>query len=471
VHPGKLTSVARRFPDIYNINMKKRDVGSQNATLTTMPSDAEIRKILIDRVDVQNKSVGIVVGIIGSKERRVISYGHLDVGDPRPLNGDTVFEIGSITKVFTSLLLADMVQRGEVSLDDPVARYLPSTVKVPERNGRKITLVDLAAHTSGLPRYPGNLYRTNPKNPFADYTVEQLYECLSSCQLQWDIGSKCEYCNLLGVGLLGHVLERIADMDYESLVRSRICAPLSMNDTRITLTPEMKARLAVGHDVTLKPTENWDLPTFAGAGALRSTVNDLFIFLSANLGFTMSPLAPAMAAQLKVRHRPAGPDPRDYYCLGWGISVTNDKEVICHSGGTGGYCTWAGYDAGTRVGVVALSNTTFHHVDDIGIHLLDPGFPLGKLHTEVKVDTGLYDAYVGKYQLRPDFIIAVSREGDRLFSQATGEPKFQLFPESDRDYFYKDMEAQITFVTGDEGRATELVIHQFGKDDRLKRVE
>lgn len=449
----------------------KRVVGPPVTTSTTMPSDAEIRKILIDRVDVQHKSVGIIAGVIGSKERRVISYGHLDVGDPRPLNGDTVFEIGSITKVFTSLLLADMAQRGEVSLDDPVARYLPSTVKVPERNGRKITLVDLATHTSGLPRYPGNLYRTNPKNPFADYTVEQLYECLSSCQLQWDIGSKCEYCNLLGVGLLGHVLERIADMDYESLVCSRICAPLGMSSTGITLTPEMKTRLAVGHDLTLKPTQNWDLPTFAGAGALRSTVNDLFIFLSANLGFTKSPLATAMATQLKVRHRPVGQDPRDYYCLGWGISVTNGKEVICHSGGTGGYCTWVGYDAGTRVGVVVLSNTTFHHVDDIGLHLFDASFPLEKLHTEVKVDTGLYDAYVGNYQLRPDFIITISHEGDSLFIQATGEPKFQLFPESDRDYFLKASDGQYTFVTGEAGRATGLVIHQFGKDSHLKRLE
>jgi D-alanyl-D-alanine-carboxypeptidase/D-alanyl-D-alanine-endopeptidase len=450
--------------------MNKKVEDSQDATLMTIPSVVEIRKTLIDRVDVQHKSAGIIVGVIGSKERRVVSYGHLDVGDPRPLNGDTIFEIGSITKVFTSLLLADMVQRGEVSLDDPVARYLPSTVKMPERNGRKITLVDLATHTSGLPRYPGNLYRTNPKNPFADYSVEHLYQCLSSYQLPRDIGSQCEYCNLVGVGLLGHVLERIADMDYESLVCSRICAPLGMSSTGITLTPEMKTRLAVGHDLMLKPTQNWDIP-LAGAGALRSTVNDLFVFLSANLGFTKSSLVPAMAAQLKVRHHPAGLDPRDYYCLGWGISITNGKEVICHSGGTGGYCAWIGYNASTCVGVVVLSNTTFHHVDDIGLHLFDASFPLEKLHTEVKVNTKLYDAYVGKYQLQPDFVITVSREDDHLFTQATGEPKFEIFPESDRDYFYRTMEGQITFVTGEESRATGLIIHQFGKNPHLKRVE
>jgi D-alanyl-D-alanine-carboxypeptidase/D-alanyl-D-alanine-endopeptidase len=154
VYPSTVKSVVRCFPDGYNIVMNKRVEDSQDATLTTIPSDVEIRKILIDRVDVQHKSVGIIVGIIASKERRVISYGHLDVGDPRTLNGDTIFEIGSITKVFTSLLLVDMVQRGEVSLDNPVAKYLPSTVKMPERIGHEITMVDLASHTSGLPWYP-----------------------------------------------------------------------------------------------------------------------------------------------------------------------------------------------------------------------------------------------------------------------------------------------------------------------------
>src|SRR5208282_2202122 len=122
---------------------------AQPAPQTAMPSDSEIRQILVDRIDVQQQSVGIVVGVIGPDGRRVIAYGHLEKGDPRPLNGDTIFELGSATKAFTSLLLADMVQRGEVALDDPVTKYLPPGVKMPERNGRSITLVDLATHTSG----------------------------------------------------------------------------------------------------------------------------------------------------------------------------------------------------------------------------------------------------------------------------------------------------------------------------------
>jgi D-alanyl-D-alanine-carboxypeptidase/D-alanyl-D-alanine-endopeptidase len=445
---------------------------AQSAAQPAMPTDSEIRQILVDRIDVQHQSVGIVVGVIGPEGRRVVAYGQLEKGDPRPLNGDTVFEIGSATKVFTSLLLADMVQRGEVALDDPVAKYLPASVKMPERNGRQITLVDLATHTSGLPRLPTNFTPKNMSNPYADYTVEQLYQFLSSYQLTRDIGSQYEYSNL-GGGLLGHVLALRAGMSYEALVRSRICDPLGMKDTRITLTPEMKARLAVGHNQALEPVENWDLPTLAGAGALRSTANDMLTFLAANLGYTKSSLAPAMAAMLKVR-RPTGM-PGLEIALGWHVRTIDGKEIVWHNGGTGGYRSFMGFDPVARTGVVALSNTsTTIGVDDIAMHLLDAKAPLAppaKQHTQVKVDPKIYDSYLGTYELAPSFIITITRDGDQLFEQATAQQKFEIFPESERDYFLKVVDAQITFVTDSTGRATELILHQNGRDVHGKRFE
>ena len=198
--------------------------GAQSPPISPVPPDSEIRKILVERIDTFHQGVGIVVGVIEPQGRRVVAYGSLNQGDSRPLNGDTIFEIGSVTKVFTSLLLSDMVQRGEVALADPVAKYLPADVKVPERGGRVITLVDLSTHTSGLPRLPSNLLPKDPANPYADYTAEQLYQFLSSYQLTRDIGSQFEYSNL-GGGLLGHALARRAGMDYEALVRSRISGP------------------------------------------------------------------------------------------------------------------------------------------------------------------------------------------------------------------------------------------------------
>jgi D-alanyl-D-alanine-carboxypeptidase/D-alanyl-D-alanine-endopeptidase len=445
---------------------------SGGARAQSVATDSDIRQILAERIDKDHQSVGIVVGVIEPTGRRVDAFGALDKADKRTLDGDTVFEIGSVTKVFTSLLLADMVQRGEVALTDPVAKYLPAGVKMPERGGKQITLQDLATHTSGLPRLPSNLAPKDPANPYADYTVEQLYRFLSSYQLTRDIGSQYEYSNLSG-GLLGHVLALRAGMSYEQLLRSRILEPLGMNSTGITLTEDMKARLSAGHNQSMENVANWDLPTLPGAGALRSTANDMLTFVAANLGYTKSPLAPAMAAMLKVR-RPTGM-PGVEIALGWHISTRDGHEIIWHNGGTGGYRSFIGFDLSRRIGVVALSNAeTDTGVDDIGQHLLDTSVPLyqaPKEHKEAAVDPKLFDGYVGRYELAPNFILTVTREGNQLFTQATGQPKFEIFPESDRDYFLKVVDAQITFETDSQGRTTGLILHQNGMNQPANRME
>jgi len=434
-------------------------------------SDAEIRRILVDRIDVQRQGVGIVVGVIDPSGRRVVSYGNLARNEKRPVDGDTVFEIGSTTKVFTSLLLTDAVRRSEVALTDPVSKFLPAGVKVPERGGRKITLQDLATHTSGLPRLPSNMTPRDLANPYADYTVQHLHDFLSSYKLPRDIGAQFEYSNL-GAGLLGHVLSRRAGMSYEALVRTRITEPLGMSSTAITLSESLKRRLATGHDASGGPVSSWDLPTLAGAGALRSTVNDLLKFLAAQLGPSKTPLAPAMAAQLAVR-QPTG-IPGLEIALGWHILVGQGQEIVWHNGGTGGYRSFIGFDAKRKAGVVVLSNTfTNAGIDDIGRHLLDPNAPLlqaAKARREITVDGKVLERYVGRYELSPEFAIVVTREGDRLFGQATGQPRFELFAESGGEFFLKVVDAQITFQSDDQGRVTGLILHQNGADVPGKRV-
>lgn len=439
-----------------------------------VPPDAEIRKILADRVGRENLGIGIVVGVIEPKGRRIVAYGSLAKDDKRPLNGDTIFEIGSMTKVFTSLVLMDMVQKGEVALADPVSKYLPASVKVPERNGKKITLQDLSTQSSGLPRMPSNFHPKDDLNPYADYSPELLYEFLSGYQLTRDIGSQYEYSNL-GVGLLGHTLALRAGMDYEALVRSRICTPLGMNDTRVTLTPEMKARLAIGHGPNLNPVPNWDLTALAGAGALRSSASDILTFLAANLGYTKTPLAPAMAAEISIR-RPTGA-PNLEIAYAWHIQTKNGNSIIWHNGGTGGYRTYMGFDPKNRVGVVVLSNiSSAAGPDDIGRHLLDASYPLEKAepikeHKEITVDTKSFDNYVGSYQLSPNAILAILHEGDQLFIQLTGQPKLPMFPEGERKFFLKVVDAQITFDTDAQGQATQAILHQNGRDQTAKRID
>lgn len=433
-------------------------------------SDAEIRKILVDRIDVRHQGVGIVVGVIEPAGRRVVAYGTFD-RDKRLVNGDTVFEIGSATKVFTALLLADAVQRGEIALSDPVSKFLPPEVKVPERGGKKITLQDLATHTSGLPRLPANLTPKDPANPYADYTVKQLYDFLGTYELPRDVGATYEYSNL-GAGLLGHALARHARMDYETLVRTRITSMLAMKSTAITLPDSLQKRLAPGHNDQLARVPNWDLPTLAGAGALRSTANDLLNFLAANLRHNPAPLTPAMVSMLTVR-RPT-PMPGMTIALGWHITATPDgREIVWHNGGTGGYRAFMGFDSKSRVGVVVLSNTfTNEGVDDIGRHLLDPAMPLlqaPKERKEITVDAKSLNAYAGIYQLAPNFALTITHEGNQLFAQATGQPKVEIFAENEKRFYYKVVDAQITFQTDDQGRATGLILHQNG-DHPAKRV-
>lgn len=446
-----------------------------SAAAQTVAPDAEIRKILADRIDNQRQSVGIVAGVIEPSGRRIVAHGSFASGDARPVGADTVYEIGSITKVFTSLLLADAVQRHEVALTDPVATFLPDSVRMPERGGRAITLQDLATHTSALPRLPGNMKPADAANPYADYSVEQLYQFLSSYQLPRDIGSQYEYSNL-GGGLLGHVLALRAHTDYASLVRERITGPLGMSSTAIVLSPEMKSRLAVGHSPALQPVANWDLPTLAGAGALRSTTTDLLTFLAANLGYTTSPLAPAMKAMLEVR-RPTGTAGLEV-ALGWHVLTAHGHEIIWHNGGTAGYRTFIGFDRAARTGVVVLSNAgTAAGPDDIGRHLLDPELPLlapaktQTQHTAVKIDSKLYDNYVGRYQLAPSAILTVSREDDHLFAQLTGQPRLEIFAEGEKNFFLKVVDAQLTFETGGQGKATAVVLHQNGVNQRAPRIE
>jgi serine-type D-Ala-D-Ala carboxypeptidase/endopeptidase len=425
---------------------------------------AEIRATLENRIDLGQKAVGIVVGTIDEKGRAVIGYGKIAKDRNQTPDGDTLFEIGSITKVFTSLILADMVERGEVKLDDPVSKFLPASVTVPSRNGRQITLLDISMQISGLPRLPDNMKPADPENPYADYDAPKLYEFLSHYTLKRDIGEKYEYSNL-AVGLLGHALALKAGMSYEQLVRTRILEPLGMTSSTITLSESQKKRLAAGYDTALRPVKNWDLDALAGAGALRSTANDMLKFLAANLELTDPPLKAAMR-RMRTVHRETGvPDLE--IAMAWHISHKYGTDIFWHNGGTAGYRSFAGFDPAKKTGVVILCNTSFD-VDDQGYHILESQYPLAKFSApkkEVVVDPKILESYVGEYELAPTFKIKVTSEGTHLFVQATGQPRFEVFAEKENEFFLKVVDAQITFSKDS------LILHQGGADQKAKKVQ
>jgi CubicO group peptidase (beta-lactamase class C family) len=324
----------------------------------------QIEKFVKPLVD-EGSVVGAVVGVTGPGGRHVVGFGRTTLDGDRVPNGDTVFQIGSVTKVFTAALLADMVKRGKVALDRPVAALLPEDVSMPARGETPITLRHLAAHTSGLPRMPDNFQPEDPRNPYADYAVQQMYEFLTEHKLDQKPGAKYEYSNL-GYGLLGHVLARRAGKSYERLLVERMCTPLGMADTRITLSPDMKERLAQGHDAEGKPTPCWDIPALAGCGALYATAPDLLTFLAANLALKKTPLGPA----LMLTHQPQDPAGEGLQiALGW--HIVTDGALVWHNGGTGGYASLVGFVKAKKMGVVVLTNSAaYTEVTGAGLQLL-----------------------------------------------------------------------------------------------------
>ncbi|HLF63895.1 MAG TPA: serine hydrolase [Saprospiraceae bacterium] len=342
------------------------------AQKTALPAD--VVSNIQQRID-QGINPAIAIGIFDADGEHYYNFGLTKTGG-RPVDEHSIFEIGSITKTFTAILLADMVEKGKLNLDDPISKFLPATVTVPYRADAQITLGHLSDHTSSLPRMPDNMTPADPLNPYADYTVEQMYAFLSSYTLTRDIGSEYEYSNF-AQGLLGHILSLQAGMSYEDLMLATIASPLKMSETGITLSDNMRKHLATPHSQGIE-VSNWDLPTLAGAGAIRSSTSDMLKYLAANLGLTENRLTNPMQVTHQSRHDKGGMR----VGLAWHIRDGAEGDVIWHNGGTGGYRAFAGFVNETGRGVVLFTNSDIG-VDDIGFHLLDSNSELQTIRPHV----------------------------------------------------------------------------------------
>jgi D-alanyl-D-alanine-carboxypeptidase/D-alanyl-D-alanine-endopeptidase len=424
------------------------------------PNDAAIRQIIAERIDSNRQSVGIVAGIVTPQGRRVISHGRFGAADSREVGPDTVFEIGSVTKVFTSLLLADMARRGELGVADPVVRHLPPAVAEATNGLKTMTLADLATHTAGFPFWPSGIPTSAEGTAaMAAYSVDQLYQFVTTFDAPADVGTRWMYSNT-DAGLLGLLLARRAESTYEALLASRITGPLGMASTAVPVSPSMQSRLAMGHDAQLKPAAAWNVPALAAGGSLHSTVNDLLTFLAA-AGDTTTVLGAAMPTMLATRKQAPG----FQQALGWMVLGAGAGDgILVHDGNTRGYASSIVYDPASRTGVVVLSNSAAS-VADIARHLARPAIPLAKplapapLKTEVPIDPSLLDFYAGHYEPGPGALFTVSREGDALMIQIPGIPKLRLRPESDRNFFVaENTRVTVTFDVNEAGRVTRLLL-------------
>ncbi len=306
-------------------------------------------------------ATSIAMALIDQDGVSYFSDGAIDSKGPKATEHH-VYEIGSVTKTFTGLILADMIRKGEVGLNDPIAKYLPPGIHAPEFNGKQINLGHLATHRSSLPRMPDNMPNGNPADPFADYDPQLLYAFIDKVQLTREIGSVEEYSNL-GMGLLGNLLARRAGTDYPTLLRQRVLEPLGMTDTWLTVNDHNRAAIAPGH-AGGKRVANWELNSMCPAGAIKASAEQMARYVSAHLGLTPSPLQQAMI------------DSRtDLTGTGMGLAWFFEKDLIEHNGATGGYRAYVGMDPKKQRGVVILTNSD-DNVDDLGRHALDPSAKL-----------------------------------------------------------------------------------------------
>jgi CubicO group peptidase (beta-lactamase class C family) len=338
------------------------------------PDLAELVEVLVEPIRMDRPEVGLVVGIWNGEKSWTRGFGK--VSTPKgehPPDAATLFEIGSVTKGFTGILLAEAVRRREVALEDPLNRHLPPDLQWKGKTETPITLLHLGTHRSGVPVQPPliGLLAKNPANPYSDFDRTKLGQLCEKARKFREPGEVYEYSNL-GMGLLGHALVHAAKADsFHELVRDRISKPLGLRDTTEALTGEQKARLARGHSPSGKPVESWDFATLSAAGALRSTVADLLIFARANSGDLKGDLLPAM--QESHRERAKVDANRLTIGLGWHrMRLKGNRECVWHNGRTGGYQAMLAFTPGTRRAVVILCAASgVAELDSIAIRLLE----------------------------------------------------------------------------------------------------
>ena len=411
---------------------------------------------------IESKSiVGCVVGVFDNGKNEVHGYGEVHRGAGDAPNGDTIYEIGSMTKIFTGTLLGDAVRRGKLTLEAPLQDSLPADVKLHAIKDHPIRLVDLASQSSGLPRMPDNFAPKDPTNPYVDYTSDRLMEFLRKYQLEQAPG-KYEYSNL-GVGLLGYILAKQANKPYEKLVVDTICDPLKMSDTRIKLSDEQRKRLAPPYNGDLDGEKNWDFDALAGAGALRSTANDILKFAAASLSTDDRAVVKGIHTAWSPHYGKPG-EIRVGLC--W--QLARDGETWWHNGQTGGYSSAMFVYPPQKIAVVVLCNTSSEHTTPLAEKILQTMLgmkpePIAVRKTVV-VDPALLKSYQGTYALGLLFAITVTIEDGKVMAQGSGQQKCQVYPSSDTEFFYKVVDAQLKFEKGDDGKFNKLVLHQNGQD-------
>lgn len=423
----------------------------------------DLAGLVTRRIRDQKRGTGAAAGLVRNGRLALTSFGTVGLGRRTRPDGATVFQIASLSKIFTALLLADAVRRGEVALDDPLSRFLPGPA--PAFEGRAITLVDLATHTSGLPLRPASRADRDQNDPYAGYTDADLHRDLAAVRLERAPGAAFGYSNF-DYGLLGDALSHRLGRSYSELVSARILAPLGMRNTALDPSAAMTARRIDGYDNAMQPMQPWRFGALAPAGGYFSTIDDLSRFLALWIGADRGDLSVAARAMLTI-DRP-GDDPQTRMALGWRVATRDDVRIVWSNGSGGGVRSFMGFNPATKVGVIAFANmATGQGVDDIGMHALDLARPVDTTVAPTRVATtvpgAVLDRYVGTYTFAPGDSISIERAGAGI-AFVQGPNRVPLLAESPTLFFFAGDNVTIGFEPGE--RPPALVLTE--KDQRYR---
>jgi CubicO group peptidase (beta-lactamase class C family) len=390
-------------------------------------------------------------------------YGMADVENDVPNTPETKFRLGSITKQFTAVSILLLQERGKLSVQDSICKYV---APCPEA-WQPVTIHHLLSHTGGVPDFTGFPdYQKTMREPAP---VESLITRFRDRPLDFKPGEDWKYSNS-GYILLGHVVEKVSGKSYESFLRENIFEPLKMTSTGYDHADEIVKRRARGYaagpDGRVINASYLDMSIPFSAGGLYSTVGDLYLWDQALYGEKILKKQSLDAMFTAVRHD---------YGYGYGVAKLFNHRVLSHGGGIEGFSTSIHRFPDDRVTVIVLSNyeaaNSGRIARDLAAVAFGEKYELPVERVVVKVDPKIYDAYVGEYELGPGFVLTVTREGDRLMMQATGQGKAEAFPASETNFFFKVVRADITFVKDAAGLVTHLVLNQNGRQVNAKKIK
>ena len=425
------------------------------------PSVDPVAQLLVQRLAESDSPACIAVGVVRAG-RSSISFGCSADAGPASFDRDSLFEIGSITKGLTGLLLADMVRKGEVKLDDPASKHSRPGATLPRYGDREITLGDLVTHTSGLPRLPPGFAPKDWRNPYADYDADKLYAALAATRLDLESGFGHAYSNF-GFMWLSEILSRAGGKPYDVLLTERVLVPLDMASSFVVVPPDREARRVVGHDVAYRPVSPWDnARELAGVGGVRSSIGDMVKLAQALSGARSTPLDATIALALEPLRRLGDVESRIGY--GWIRHDSGKRRTYWHNGGTGGFSSNLVFDREAKSAAVVLADSVARF-DDLARHLVDDSRPLGgRAPFTAPLDPAVAREYLGVYELTPSFAIEVFAAGRRLFGQATNQPPLEIRERSKDLFSVIGVDAQLRFERGPGGAIERVVLIQGGRE-------